>query len=40
VTENLNVFNTILSQLSSMDIKIIEEEKCISTIMFFSRILG
>jgi hypothetical protein len=29
VTEHLNVFNTIISQLSSMDIKITEEEKCI-----------
>ena len=29
VGENLNAFNTILSQLSSVDIKITEEEKCI-----------
>jgi hypothetical protein len=29
VTEHLNVFNTIISQLSSVDIKIIKEEKCI-----------
>jgi hypothetical protein len=29
VTEHLNVFNTIISQLSYVDIKIIEEEKCI-----------
>jgi hypothetical protein len=35
--EHLNVFNTILSQLSSVDIKITEEEKC-NPIMFFSRL--
>jgi hypothetical protein len=32
VNENLNVFNTIISQLSSMDIKIFEEEKCVSLL--------
>jgi hypothetical protein len=32
VTKHLNAFNTIISQLSSMDIKIIEEEKCISLL--------
>jgi hypothetical protein len=36
VTKNLNVFNTILSQLSSMDIKITEEEKCISLLCSFT----
>jgi hypothetical protein len=30
VTEYLNAFNTIISQLLFVDIKIIEEEKCIS----------
>jgi hypothetical protein len=29
VTNHLNVFNTIIIQLSSVDIKITEEEKCI-----------
>jgi hypothetical protein len=32
VTKHLNVFNTVLSQLSSVDIKITEEEKCISLL--------
>jgi hypothetical protein len=32
VTEHLNAFNTIIIQLSSVDIKIIEEEKCISLL--------
>jgi hypothetical protein len=35
VTEHLNVFNTILSQLSSVDIKITEEEKCIILLCSF-----
>jgi hypothetical protein len=35
VTEHLNAFNTILSQLSFMDIKITEEEKCISLLCSF-----
>ena len=35
VTKHLNVFNTILSQLSSVDIKITEEEKCISLLCPF-----
>src|SRR5277367_4460034 len=30
VTEHLNVFNTVVSQLSSVDIKISDEDKCIS----------
>eukprot|EP00253_Pinus_taeda_P034979 PITA_34979 len=29
VTENLNVFNTVVSQLASVDIKISDEDKCI-----------
>jgi hypothetical protein len=32
VTEYLNVFNTIIIQLSFVDIKITEEEKCISRL--------
>jgi hypothetical protein len=35
VTENLNVFNTVLSQLSSVDIKITDEEKCINLLCSF-----
>lgn len=32
VTKRLNAFNTMISQLFSMDIKIIKEEKCISLL--------
>ena len=32
VIEHLNAFNTIISQLFSMDIKISEEEKCINLL--------
>jgi hypothetical protein len=32
VTEHLNAFNTIISYLSYVDIKIIKEEKCISLL--------
>jgi hypothetical protein len=32
VTEHLNAFNTIIIHLSSMDIKITKEEKCISLL--------
>jgi hypothetical protein len=35
VTENVNMFNTVLIQLSSMDIKIIEEDKCINILCSF-----
>jgi hypothetical protein len=35
VTENLNVFNTIISQLSFVDIKITKEERCISLLCSF-----
>jgi hypothetical protein len=35
VTKHLNVFNTVLSQFLSMDIKITNEEKCISLLCFF-----
>ena len=32
VTEHLNGFNTVVSQLSSIDIKISDEDKCISLL--------
>ena len=32
VTEHLNVFNTMVSQLSSVDIKISDEDECISLL--------
>jgi hypothetical protein len=32
IIEHLNAFNTVISQLLSMDIKITEEEKCISPL--------
>ena len=32
VTEHLNSFNTVVSQLSSVDIKISNEDKCISLL--------
>eukprot|EP00253_Pinus_taeda_P003773 PITA_03773 len=32
VTEHLNVFNIVVSQLSSVDIKILDEDKCISLL--------
>jgi hypothetical protein len=35
VTEHLNALITIISQLSSVNIKIIEEEKCISLLCSF-----
>jgi hypothetical protein len=35
VKEHINAFNTIISQLLSVDIKIIEEEKCISLLCSF-----
>jgi hypothetical protein len=35
VTKNLNVFNTMLSQLSYVDIKITKEEKCINLLCYF-----
>jgi hypothetical protein len=35
ITKNLNAFNTLISQLSSIDIKIIEEEKCIILLCYF-----
>jgi hypothetical protein len=35
VTDHLNVFNTIISQKSFVDIKINEEEKCISLLYYF-----
>jgi hypothetical protein len=35
LNDNLNAFNTILSKLSSVDIKIIEEDKCIPLLCSF-----
>jgi hypothetical protein len=35
VTKHLNVFNTIIRQLSSIDIKITKEEKCIILLCSF-----
>jgi hypothetical protein len=35
VTENLNVFNTVLRQLSFVDINITDEEKCINLLCPF-----
>ena len=32
VTEHLNTFNTVVTQLSSIDIKISYEDKCISLL--------
>jgi len=32
VTEHLNAFNTVVSQLASIDIKISDEDKCISLL--------
>eukprot|EP00253_Pinus_taeda_P014497 PITA_14497 len=32
VTEHMNTFNTVVSQLASVDIKILDEDKCISVL--------
>ena len=32
VTENLNAFNIVVSQLLSIDIKILDEDKCINLL--------
>jgi len=32
MTEHLNAFNTVVSQLASIDIKISDEDKCISLL--------
>ena len=32
VTENINAFNNVVSQLSSIEIKILDEDKCISLL--------
>ena len=32
VIEHLNAFNTVISQLLSIDIKILDEDKCISLL--------
>ena len=34
VTEHLNAFNTVVSQLSSVDIKISDEDKCINLLCY------
>ena len=39
VIEHLNVFNTVVSQLLSVDIKISDEDKCIS-LLFLYQIRG
>ena len=36
ITEHLNAFNIVISQLLSMDIKITEEENCISLLCSLS----
>jgi hypothetical protein len=40
VTEHLNAFNTVVSQLLSVDIKISDEDKCIKFIVLFTRLVG
>ena len=35
VAENLNAFNTVVSQLVSVDIKISDEDKCISLLCYY-----
>jgi hypothetical protein len=35
VTKFLNLFNTVIIQLSFVDIKITEEEKCVSLLCYF-----
>ena len=32
VTENLNAFNTMVSQLAPVDIKMLDEDKCINLL--------
>jgi hypothetical protein len=36
VTEHLNAFNTLVSQLGSVNIMIVEEDKCITLLCSFS----
>ena len=38
--EHLNAFNTVVSQLSSVDIKISDEDKCISFVLFSTKFVG
>jgi hypothetical protein len=40
VTEHLNAFNTVVSQLLSVEIKISDEDKCISLLVLFTRLVG
>jgi hypothetical protein len=35
VTEHLNAFNTVVSQLLSVEIKILDEDKCISLLALY-----
>ena len=35
VTEHINVFNTLVSQLGSVNITIAEEDKCITLFVLF-----
>jgi hypothetical protein len=39
VTEHLNAFNTVVSQLLSVEIKISDEDKCMFTVLF-TRLMG
>ena len=40
VTEHLNAFNTLVSQLLSVDIKISDDDKCISFFLFSTIFMG
>ena len=35
VSEHLNIFNTLVSQLTSVDIEVIDDDKCISLLFSF-----
>ena len=35
IIEHLNMFDTVISQLLFVDVKITEEEKCISILCYF-----
>ena len=36
VTEHLNVYNTLVSQITSIGIKMVEEDKCITLLCYLS----
>jgi hypothetical protein len=40
VVDNLNTFNTVVIQLVSVDIEILDEYKCISFTILFTRLVG